>query len=142
MTVNAAMDNIRQGLNQSIRIATHQSPLALMYTDKVASDIQHLYPHISIELVKVATQSDQFFFPALPDWEGECLFAREVNQALFDGRADIAAHVIEESARANISWSRGWLCMKSPFYEDNSLHFITDLKRIPELLFLSSRSRL
>ncbi len=128
-------------MNQHMRIATHRSPLALMYTDKVVSEIQRIHPHISIELVKVATQGDQFYFEALPDWGGKCLFASEVDQALLDDRADIAVHVIEESARANASWPRGWLCTISHLYGDDSFYFITNLKKISELLFSSSRSR-
>lgn len=128
-------------MNQHIRIATHRSPLALMYTDKVASEIQRLHPHISIELVKVATQGDQFYFEALADWGGKCLFASEVDQTLLDGRADIAVHVIEECARANVHWPRGWLCMPSHLSGDDSIYFITNLKKIPELFFSPSRSR-
>ena len=120
--------------NQHIRIATHRSPLAIMYTNKVASDIRILYPYLSIKMVMVATKSDQFYFQSTPVWGGKCLFANDVDQALLDGRADIAAHVIEERPRVG-AWPRGWLCTTSHPYGDDSFYFITDLRKIPELLF-------
>lgn len=128
-------------MNQHIRIATHRSPLALMYADKVASEIRRLHPDISIELIKVVTKGDQFYFEPLPELGGKCLFTSEVDQALLDGRADIAVHVIEERARTNAGWPRGWLCTASHLYGDNNFYFITDLRKIPELLFSSPRSR-
>ena len=81
-------------MNLHIRIATHRSPLALMYADKVASEIQRLHPHISVELVKIATQGDQFYFESLPEWGGKCLFTKEVDQVILDGQADILRAVM------------------------------------------------
>jgi len=126
-------------LNQHIRIATHRSPLAIAYTNKVASDIRRLHPYIRIELVMVATKNDQFYFKPLPGWGGKCLFTSDVDQALLDGRADIAAHVIEERPRMGAGWPRGWLCTTSHPYGDDSFYFITDLRKIPELLFSKPR---
>ena len=122
-------------LNQRIRIATHQSPLALMYTEKIVSDIQRLHPNIRIELVKVATKGDEFYFEPPPDWGGKCLFIRDVDQTLLDGQADIAVHVIEERPRTGASWPRGWLSAMLYNYGDEGFYFITDLRRIPELFF-------
>jgi len=124
---------------QHIRIATHRSPLALTYTRKVASEIQDIHPHINIEIVKVTTIGDAFFYKRLPAFGGKSLFASDVDQAILDGRADIAAHVIEETARAlDKNWPRGWL---SHIHTDDSFYFITDLKRIPELISASAGNR-
>jgi len=123
---------------QHIRIATHQSPLALVYTRKVASEIRNLHPHISIEIVKIPTTGDAFFYKRLPEFGGKSLFTSDVDQALLDGRADIAAHVIEDTARSgDKNWPRGWL---SHIHPDDSYYFITDLKKLPELI-ASSRNR-
>ncbi|MDX8403885.1 MAG: hydroxymethylbilane synthase, partial [Mariprofundaceae bacterium] len=79
-----------------IRIATHRSPFALMYTKKIAAEIEQMHPQIAVELLEVDTKGDQFYFEPLPDLGGKCHFIEEVDRALLDGRADLAAHVIEE----------------------------------------------
>ncbi|GAV20624.1 porphobilinogen deaminase [Mariprofundus micogutta] len=112
-----------------------------MYTDKVVSDIKRLHPYISIELVKVATKGDQFYFEPPPEWGGKSLYGSDVDQTLLDRRADIAVHVIEERPRASTNWPRGWLSALSYPYGNDSFCFITDLRKIPELLFSISKSR-
>ena len=121
-----------------IRIATHRSSLALMYTKKIASKIQSMHPNISVELVQVDTKGDQFYFESPPEFGGKALYIEEVDRALLDGRADLAAHVIEEKVNATSGWPRGWICAKSHIDGDNSLYFITDIKRLPEYLFSST----
>ncbi len=121
-----------------IRIATHRSPLALKYTKKIAAEIENMHPQISVELVQVDTKGDQFYFKATPDLGGKCRFIEEVDRALLDGLADLAAHVIEEKPNGAADWPRGWLCAKSHLEGDNSLYFITELKRLPEYLFSPS----
>jgi len=120
-----------------IRIATHRSPLALMYTKKIAAQIQNMHPQISVGLVEVDTKGDQFYFEPPPEFGGKALYIEVVDRALLDGRADLAAHVIEEKANAASNWPRGWICAKSNVDGDNSLYFITELKRLPEHLFSS-----
>lgn len=124
-----------------IRIATHRSPLALKYASKVAAEIQNLHPQMSTELVHVLTKGDTYYFEPLPELGGKSLYTSEVDAALLDGRADIAAHVIEETARSAKDWPRGWLSAKSHLEGEESLYFITELKKIPELLFSHSRNR-
>jgi len=123
-----------------VRIATHRSPLALKYAAKIASEIKSIHTHLSTELVHVITKGDQYYFEPLPELGGKSLYGSAVDAALLDGRADIAAHVIEETARSAKDWPRGWLCAKSHLDEDNGLYFITDLKIIPQLIFSSSKS--
>lgn len=96
-----------------------------------------MHPQISVGLVEVDTKGDQFYFEPPPEFGGKALYIEVVDRALLDGRADLAAHVIEEKANAASNWPRGWICAKSNVDGDNSLYFITELKRLPEHLFSS-----
>jgi len=118
-----------------IRIATHRSPLALMYAKNIAAKIQNMHPNITVELIQVDTKGDQFYFQSPPDMGGKALYIKDVDRALLDGRADLAAHVVEEKPNATSGWPRGWICAKSHIEGDNSLYFVTELKRLPEYLF-------
>ena len=119
-----------------VRIATHRSPLAMMYTKKIVADIQQVHPHLGVDIVEVDTKGDQYFFERPPEQGSKCLYAEEVDRAILDGRAEIAVHVIEERARASLrgNWPRGWICAISKSHGDDCFYCITDLRKIPELL--------
>lgn len=51
-----------------------------------------LHPGLSVELVTMVTQGDKILDSSLAKVGGKGLFIKELEQALFDGRADIAVH--------------------------------------------------
>jgi len=75
-----------------LRAATRGSPLARWQADHIAGLLRGIDPAIVVELVVVATQGDRR--PDLPIWElgGKGVFAKEVQEAVLDGRADFAVH--------------------------------------------------
>ncbi len=81
---------------QTIRIATRKSPLALWQAEKVARDLGAAHPDLQCELVPMSTSGDRFLDQPLANIGGKGLFVKELEQALLDGRADIAVHSMKD----------------------------------------------
>ncbi|HXH73146.1 MAG TPA: hydroxymethylbilane synthase [Mariprofundaceae bacterium] len=79
-----------------IRIATRRSPLALWQAEHVAAELQRLDPGVTTELVKIVTKGDKILDVPLAQVGGKGLFTKEIDEALLDGRADIAVHSMKD----------------------------------------------
>jgi len=79
-----------------IRIATRRSPLALWQAEHVAAELQKLDPSVTTELVKIVTKGDKILDVPLAKVGGKGLFTKEIDEALLDGRADIAVHSMKD----------------------------------------------
>ena len=75
-----------------MRIATRRSPLALWQAEHVAGELRARNPGLEVELVAMRTSGDRMFDAPLAKVGGKGLFIKELERALFDGRADIAVH--------------------------------------------------
>lgn len=75
-----------------IRVATRGSALARWQAEHVAGLLRAADAQLEVELVIVDTQGDRRL--DVPIWElgGKGVFAKEVQAAVLDGRADIAVH--------------------------------------------------
>lgn len=79
-----------------IRIATRRSPLALWQAEHVSAELKKLDPNVTTELVKIETKGDKILDVPLAKVGGKGLFTKEIDMALFDGRADIAVHSMKD----------------------------------------------
>lgn len=79
-----------------IRIATRRSPLALWQAEHVSAELKRLDPSVTTELVKIVTKGDKILDVPLSQVGGKGLFTKEIDEALFDGRADIAVHSMKD----------------------------------------------
>jgi len=79
-----------------IRIATRRSPLALWQAEFIASELERLHPGTTTELVKIVTKGDKILDVPLSQVGGKGLFTKEIDEALLDGRADIAVHSMKD----------------------------------------------
>lgn len=79
-----------------IRIATRRSPLALWQAEYIAAELEKMSPDITTELVKIVTRGDKILDVPLAQVGGKGLFTKEIDEALFDGRADIAVHSMKD----------------------------------------------
>jgi len=79
-----------------IRIATRQSPLALWQARHVGSLLSQLHPGLEVSLVEMSTAGDRFLSAPLSTVGGKGLFVKEIEQALLDGRADLAVHSLKD----------------------------------------------
>jgi hydroxymethylbilane synthase len=75
-----------------LRAATRGSPLARWQAEAIAALVREQDPEVAVELVVVDTQGDRRL--DVPIWElgGKGVFAKEVQAAVLDGRADLAVH--------------------------------------------------
>jgi hydroxymethylbilane synthase len=77
-------------------IATRQSALALWQAEHVRERLRALYPSCRIDLLGLTTQGDRKLDQPLADLGGKGLFIKELEEALADGRADLAVHSLKD----------------------------------------------
>ncbi len=82
--------------SQTIRIATRASNLALWQARHIADLIRQAAPSVTVELVHVSTTGDRDQTERLRDLGSLGVFTREVQNAVLDGRADIAVHSLKD----------------------------------------------
>ena len=79
-----------------VRIATRASRLALWQAHHVAGLLSLADPDVVVELVEVRTEGDRDRVQRLDAMGGVGVFTREVQQAVLDGRADLAVHSLKD----------------------------------------------
>jgi hydroxymethylbilane synthase len=79
-----------------LRIGTRKSPLALWQAEHVRERLERLHPGLAVELVKMTTEGDQLLDAPLAKVGGKGLFVKELEQALLEGRIDIAVHSLKD----------------------------------------------
>ncbi len=77
-----------------LRAATRSSPLALWQTRHVAALLAPL--GVDVELVEISTDGDRRQDVPIHEIGGKGVFAKEVQLAVLDGRADIAVHSMKD----------------------------------------------
>lgn len=81
---------------RTIRIATRKSPLALWQAEFAADQIRKLHPQIAIEICGMVTQGDRILGQPLSQVGGKGLFVKELEQAMYEHRADLAVHSMKD----------------------------------------------
>jgi hydroxymethylbilane synthase len=79
-----------------LRIGTRGSRLALWQAEWVQRRLQELYPELTVRLVPISTQGDRIQDVPLARIGGKGLFVKEIEEALFDGRIDLAVHSMKD----------------------------------------------
>jgi len=79
-----------------IRVATRGSLLALTQTGMVVDRLKELNPGSEFELQTFKTVGDKVLDVALSQIGGKGLFTKELEDALLDGRADLAVHSLKD----------------------------------------------
>ena len=82
--------------NNLLRIATRESPLALWQAEFIKAELEHMYPQLTVELVGMTTRGDKILDAPLAKIGGKGLFVKELENALLEGRADIAVHSMKD----------------------------------------------
>ncbi len=81
---------------ESLRIATRKSPLALWQAEHVAAALRAAHPGLQVELVGMSTQGDKILDTPLAKIGGKGLFVKELEQGMLEGSADIAVHSMKD----------------------------------------------
>ena len=79
-----------------LRLATRKSALALAQSRQIARILEEMVSGLRVEEVQVVTQGDRVLDRALSEVGGKGLFVREIEEALLDGRADLAVHSMKD----------------------------------------------
>jgi len=79
-----------------LRIATRRSRLALWQAEHVRARLQALHAGVAVELLPLSTRGDELLEERLDKVGGKGLFVKELEQALSDGRAELAVHSMKD----------------------------------------------
>lgn len=77
-------------------IASRESALAMWQARNVQARLAALYPQCTVTILGMTTQGDRILDRALDKIGGKGLFVKELEEALADGRADLAVHSMKD----------------------------------------------
>jgi hydroxymethylbilane synthase len=83
-------------MGKALTIGTRGSKLALWQAEWVRSALRKRFPTTRIELLLIKTQGDKILDVPLAKVGGKGLFVKEIEEALLDGRVDIAVHSMKD----------------------------------------------
>ncbi|ABK43258.1 hydroxymethylbilane synthase [Magnetococcus marinus MC-1] len=81
---------------QLVRIGTRGSALAVWQAEWVKSQLQAHHPGIIVELELIKTKGDKILDVPLAKVGGKGLFVKELEEAMLDGRVDLAVHSMKD----------------------------------------------
>ena len=81
---------------KKITIASRESPLAMWQAEHIKTQLNSLYPDISILIKGFKTQGDIVLDQPLATIGGKGLFIKELEQALLNKEADLAVHSMKD----------------------------------------------
>ena len=83
---------------QKLTIGTRGSQLALWQTNWVKTEIEKLRPDIEVEIQVISTKGDRVLDLSLPKLgeQGKGLFTKELEDAIFEARVDLAVHSLKD----------------------------------------------
>lgn len=77
-------------------IASRESRLAMWQAEHVRDRLLALYPQSTVEILGMTTRGDQILDRTLSRVGGKGLFVKELEQAISEGRADLAVHSLKD----------------------------------------------
>ncbi|HSA68955.1 MAG TPA: hydroxymethylbilane synthase [Burkholderiales bacterium] len=77
-------------------IATRRSRLALWQADHIKHRLEALHRGLSVGTLALSTRGDELIDRRLDQAGGKGLFVKELEQAMSDGRADLAVHSVKD----------------------------------------------
>ncbi len=82
--------------SQTLRIGARGSPLSLAQTGHVKAALEVANPGRTFEIVPIVTSGDRIQDRPLLEAGGKGLFTKEIDEALLDGRVDLAVHSMKD----------------------------------------------
>ncbi len=79
-----------------IVIATRESALALWQAEFIRAELRRAAPGLVVELLGMTTRGDRWLGSPLSEVGGKGLFIKELEEAMADGRADVAVHSMKD----------------------------------------------
>jgi hydroxymethylbilane synthase len=100
---------------RTLRIGTRGSALALWQAERVSARLTAAAAAPRVQIVTVATTGDIVTDVPLSQVEGKAFFTKELDEALLDGRIDLAVHSLKDVA---VELPRGLVLAAVPERED------------------------
>src|SRR5262245_910749 len=79
-----------------IRLGTRGSALALWQANWTKGELEKRWPGLIVQLVPIKTTGDKILDVPLAKIGGKGLFTKEIDEALLDGRIDLAVHSLKD----------------------------------------------
>ena len=83
-------------MKKKVIIGTRGSKLALYQAKRAQSELQQHFPELEVELEIIHTKGDKVLDVALSKIGDNGLFTKEIEQALLEGRIDLAVHSMKD----------------------------------------------
>jgi hydroxymethylbilane synthase len=80
----------------NIKIGTRGSKLAMVQTNSVVENLKKIVPGIQTEIIVIKTSGDIMQDVSLLQIGGQGAFVKEIEEALLDGRIDLAVHSMKD----------------------------------------------
>src|SRR5712691_6742185 len=80
----------------NLKLGTRGSALALWQANWTKSALEKRWPELTVELVPIKTTGDKILDVPLAKIGGKGLFTKEIDEALLDGRIDLAVHSLKD----------------------------------------------
>jgi hydroxymethylbilane synthase len=77
-------------------IASRESQLAIWQAEHIRDRLRSLYPTMTVDILGMTTKGDQILSSPLSRIGGKGLFVKELEDAMAQGRADIAVHSMKD----------------------------------------------
>lgn len=81
---------------RTLRLGTRGSRLALTQSRHVADALESAVPGLRVELITIQTTGDKVLDSPLSTIGGKGVFTKEIEEALLDGRVDLAVHSLKD----------------------------------------------
>ncbi|HWQ68966.1 MAG TPA: hydroxymethylbilane synthase [Patescibacteria group bacterium] len=82
--------------SNSVKLGTRGSPLALCQAGLVTEELRRRWPDLEVTIIPIKTSGDKFLDVVLSQVGGKGLFVKEIEEALLDGRIDLAVHSLKD----------------------------------------------
>ena len=83
-------------MRRKLTVGSRGSKLALIQAESVVAKIREVNPGIEVGISKIVTKGDRHHQVQLDHREGVGVFVKELEEALLDGRIDIAIHSLKD----------------------------------------------
>jgi hydroxymethylbilane synthase len=80
----------------NLKLGTRGSALALWQANWTKAELEKRWPRLTVELVPIKTTGDKILDVPLAKIGGKGLFTKEIDEALLDGRIDLAVHSMKD----------------------------------------------
>src|SRR5881628_249547 len=81
---------------RTLRLGSRGSALALWQANWTKRQLEQRWPELTVELAPIKTTGDKILDVPLAKIGGKGLFTKEIDEALLDGRIDLAVHSMKD----------------------------------------------